>query len=225
MTVDEDIEAFEDALADLHEELQRYPFHFGNENLLVPELYARLRPALAPPTVELEYRQDHSDLDQWRNRELFDRTDKDQEVPRVRPEVRFYGDGALWRGTKRDYDLAVFAADGPAVMQGKREGIGNFVDVDSDLSVLVELKHSMNMSGRFRTGGETDVTALGEFPGSVGGRYFVFVDWWPFDGYGDPTFESDLRSLAQRLPELDHTVDIGYLPRGDDIRFVRSVGD
>jgi hypothetical protein len=82
----------------------------------------------------------------------------------------------------------------------------------------------MNMSGRFRAGGETDVQALGEFPGAVGGRYFVFVDWWPLDGHGNPTFEKDRRGLERRLPELDHPVDVAYLPRGDDLQFVRSVG-
>ena len=89
-----DIELFEETLRQLHRDFQKYPFHYGNENPIMPELYRRLRTQLSPETVPLTYRQDHSKMDDWRNREMFERLEQgDQEIPRVRPEVRFYDDG------------------------------------------------------------------------------------------------------------------------------------
>jgi len=137
----------------------------------MPELYRLLRERLTTETVPLEYRQQHSDMEQWRNREMFNRVQKEgQQIPRIRPEVTFYDDG-IWGGAKSDFDLVVFPADETVVMQGKKEGIGNFIDAnDTGLSVLCEIKHSMNMSGQFRSGGETDIQALAEYPGEVGRR-------------------------------------------------------
>jgi len=94
---------------------------------------------------------------------MFDRLERDEhEIPRVRPEVRFYDDG-IWSERKTDFDLVVFAEEEEVVMQGKKQGIGNFVDIqETVLSVLCEIKHSMNMSGQFRSGGETDIQALAD---------------------------------------------------------------
>ncbi|ELY58350.1 hypothetical protein [Natronolimnohabitans innermongolicus] len=219
-----DIQLFEDTLRDLHQDFQEHPFHYGNENPIMPELYRRLRTQLTPETAPLTYRQDHSNMDDWRNREMFKRIEREnQEIPRVRPEVRFYDEG-IWGGAKTDFDLVVFPGGNQVVMQGKKEGIGNFVDIEhTELSVLCEIKHSMNMSGRFRNGGETDVQALAEYPGEVGRRYFVFMDWWPQDGYGKTTFEKDLRQLEDKVGELGCRVDVVYLPRSDDLEIVRGV--
>lgn len=82
----------------------------------------------------------------------------------------------------------------------------------TQLSVLCEIKHSMNISGQFRSGGETDIQALVEYPGDVGRRYFLFLDWWPRDGYGKTTFEKDVRQLEERIGEAARRVDVAYLP-------------
>lgn len=219
----DDVATFEELLRELHDDFQQHPFHYGNENPVMPELYRALRNRLSPETVALEYRQEHSDMEQWRNREMFSRVRREgHEIPRVRPEVRFYDDG-LWGGSKSDFDLVVFPPDETVVMQGKKEGVGNFIGAETTLSVLCEIKHSMNMSGQFRSGGETDVQALAEYPGRVARRYFVFLDWWPRDGYGNRTFEKDVRQLEGRLGALDERVDIAYLPRAGDIEFVREI--
>lgn len=220
----EDIEFFEDTLRQLFSDFQSHPFHYGNENPIMPELYRRLRTQLTPETVPLTYRQDHSDMNEWRNREMFERLEReDQEIPRVRPEVRFYDEGT-WGGAKTDFDLVVFPEGEEVVMQGKKEGVGNFVDSKrTQLSVLCEIKHSMNMSGQFRSGGETDIQALGEYPGDVGRQYFLFMDWWPRDGYGKTTFEKDVRQLEERIGAMDCRVDIAYLPRSGDLKFERRI--
>ncbi|WP_152420261.1 hypothetical protein [Halorubrum distributum] len=224
-SISEDIELFEKTLRQLHRDFQRHPFHYGNENPVMPELYRQLRAELSPETVPLTYCQDHSNLDDWRNRKMFERLeDENHQIPRVRPEVRFYEDG-IWGGSKTDFDLVVFPEGAEVVMQGKKEGVGNFVDIPrTQLSVLCEIKHSMNMSGQFRNGGETDVQALAEYPGDVGRRYFLFLDWWPRDGYGKTTFEKDVRQLNERIGEIDRRVDVAYLPRKGDLRFVRGIG-
>jgi|GEM_PF-1877505 len=223
-SVADDIELFEATLQHLISDFQSHPFHYGNENPVMPELYRELRKRLSPETVPLTYRQDHSNMEDWRNRELFERLEREnQEIPRVRPEVRFYDDG-IWGGAKTDFDLAVFPEGNEVVMQGKKEGIGNFVDIPrTQLSVLCEIKHSMNMSGQFRSGGETDIKALSEYPGDVGRRYFLFVDWWPRDGYGNTTFEKDVRQLKERIGEVANRVDVAYLPRSGKIQFVRNI--
>lgn len=224
-SVTDDIELFEATLKQLHEDFQQHPFHYGNENPVMPELYRRLRTELSPETVPVTYYQDHSNMDDWRNRDMFDRVDRaDQEIPRVRPEVRFYDDG-IWGGAKTDFDLVVFPGREDVAMQGKKEGIGNFVDIDrTQLSVLCEIKHSMNMSGQFRSGGETDIQAMAAYPGDVGRRYFVFLDWWPQDGYGKRTFEKDIRQLEERIGEVERRVDVAYLPRSGDLQFERRIG-
>jgi len=221
----EDIELFEKTLYQLHSDFQNHPFHYGNENPIMPEIYRRLRQQLSPETVSLEYRQDHSNMDDWRNREMFERLEQEKhEIPRVRPEVRFYDDG-IWGGAKTDFDLVVFPDKKEVVMQGKKEGVGNFVDIqETQLSVLCEIKHSMNMSGQFRSGGETDIQALAEYPGDVGRRYFVFLDWWPLDGYGKTTFQKDIRQLKERIGEISCRVDVAYLPRSENMEFVRGIG-
>lgn len=224
MTRHPDIDVFEEVLKDLNKDIERYPFHYGNEHPIAPELYGRLRSALDPPTTPLEYKQEHSDLTQWRNRDMFDRLSPDQEVPRVQPEVEFYHEGGRWRGSKRDYDLAIFKPDAPLIMQGKREGIGNFIDTETEISVLCEIKHSLNMSGRFRDGGAADIRALSEFPGEVNRSYFVFLDWWPKDGYEKPTFEADIDRLRDSVADLGAEVDVAYLPRAGEVRFARSIG-
>lgn len=217
------IEAFESALQELHRDFQQFPFHYGNENPVMPELYRRLRGQLTPETIPLTYRRDHSDMDQWRNREMFNRIERDPlEIPRVRPEVTFYHEG-IWGGAKSDFDLVVFPPDEHVVMQGKKQGVGNFVDADTRLSILCEIKHSMNMSGQFRNGGEKDIQALDEYPGEVDRRYFLFFDWWPRDGYGNRTFEKDVRQLENRLGTVETRVDIAYLPREGELQFVRGV--
>ncbi|WP_226040355.1 hypothetical protein [Natrinema sp. DC36] len=219
-----DIRLFEDTLQQLHQDFLDHPFHYGNENPIMPELYRRLRTKLSPETVPVQYLQDHSNMDDWRNREMFNRLDKEgHKIPRVRPEVRFYDNG-IWGGAKTDFDLAVFPAKSDITMQGKKEGIGNFIDLNrSEVSVLCEIKHSMNMSGRFRSGGETDIKALAEFPGKVGRRYFLFMDWWPRDGYDNLTLEKDIRQLKDRIDEFDRRIDVGYLPRDREIEFVRDI--
>jgi hypothetical protein len=223
-SIPSDITDFEDTLLELHRDFQQYPFHYGNENPIMPELYRLLRERLTPETVPLEYRQQHSDMEQWRNRKMFNRVQNGgHQIPRIRPEVTFYDDG-IWGGAKSDFDLVVFPANETVVMQGKKEGIGNFIDAkDTSLSVLCEIKHSMNMSGQFRSGGETDIQALAQYPGEVGRRYFLFLDWWPQDGYGNRTFEKDVRQLENRLDELEMRVDVAYLPRDGEIEFVREV--
>lgn len=223
-SIPSDITDFEDTLLELHRDFQQYPFHYGNENPIIPELYRLLRERLTPETVPLEYRQQHSDMEQWRNREMFNRVQNEgNQIPRIRPEVKFYDDG-IWGGAKSDFDLVVFLADETVVMQGKKEGIGNFIDAkDTSLSVLCEIKHSINMSGQFRSGGETDIQALAEYPGEVGRRYFLFLDWWPLDGYGNKTFEKDVRQLENRLGEVEMRVDVAYLPRDGEIEFIRGV--
>jgi len=224
-SVSEDIELFENALRQLHHDFQSHPFHYGNENPVMPELYRLLRTRLSPETVPLAYRQDHCNMDDWRNREMFERVEQEgQKIPRVRPEVRFYEDG-IWGSAKTDFDLVVFPQGDEVVMQGKKEGIGNFVDIQrTQLSVLCEIKHSMNMSGQFRSGGEIDIQALVEYPGDVGRRYFLFLDWWPQDGYGKTTFEKDVRQLEERIGEVACRVDVAYLPRAGDLKFVRGIG-
>ncbi|GAB3686507.1 hypothetical protein GCM10028857_18670 [Salinarchaeum chitinilyticum] len=218
-----EIEVFESVLKQLHSDFQQFPFHYGNENPVMPELYRRLRGQLTPGTVPLTYRSDHSDMEQWRNREMFNRIERDPlEIPRVRPEVTFYHEG-IWSGAKSDFDLVVFPPDEHVVMQGKKQGVGNFVDADTRLSILCEIKHSMNMSGQFRNGGEKDIQALDEYPGEVDRCYFLFLDWWPRDGYGNRTFEKDLRQLENRLGTVETRVDIAYLPREGELQFVRGV--
>lgn len=218
------METFETALEDLHREFQTHPFHYTNENPVAPELYRLLRNTLSPETVPVDYRRAHNDMEQWRNRRIETDVSTDgQHIPRVRSEVTFYCDG-VWGGAKSDFDLVVFPADEPVVMQGKKQGVGSFVDADETrLSVLCEIKHSMNMSGQFRSGGETDIEALAEYPGVVKRRYFVFVDWWPRDGYGKATFEKDVRQLEDRLDGVETRVDVVYLPRDGDAEFVRGV--
>jgi len=220
-----DTDIFENTIQNLHRDLLDHPFHYGNENPIMPELYRRLRGKLEPETVPVQYRQDHSNMGDWRNREMFNRLEREgHEIPRVRPEVRFYDKG-IWSGSKTDFDLVIFPSGSTVVMQGKKEGIGNFIDLnESTVSVLCEIKHSMNMSGRLRSGGETDIEALAEFPGEVGGRYFLFMDWWPRDGYGNPTFEKDIQQLRDRLGELDRQVDVVYLPRDGELVYVRDIG-
>jgi hypothetical protein len=220
-----DIRIFENALRDLHADFQQHPFHYGNENPVMPELYRLLRARLEPETVPVQYEQDHSDMDQWRNREMFERLDREgHRIPRVRPEVTFYDDG-IWGGAKSDFDLVVFPPEQTVVMQGKKQGVGNFVDSsETALSVLCEIKHSMNMSGQFRSGGETDIQAMADYPGSVDGRYFVFLDWWPQDGYGKETFQKDVQQLEDRLGSIETMVDVAYLPREGSIEFIREVG-
>lgn len=219
-----EVRIFEDTLRELHRDFRQYPFHYGNENPIMPELYRLLRGQLSPETTQLEYRRDHSDMEQWRNREMFERIEHDDHtIPRVRPEVTFYHDG-IWGGAKSDIDLVVFPPDERVVMQGKKQGVGNFVDAsETRLSILCEIKHSMNMSGQFRSGGETDIQALAEYPGEVDRRYFLFLDWWPQDGYGNRTFEKDVRQLEKRLGKVDTRVDVAYLPRDGEIEFVRGV--
>lgn len=219
------IQLFEETLHNLHADFQRYPFHYGNENPVMPELYRLLRERLTPETTPVRYQQDHSDMEQWRNREIGERVDLDtHEIPRVRPEVTFYQEG-IWGDSKSDFDLVVFPPNEQVVMQGKKQGVGNFVDAEETrLSVLCEIKHSMNMSGQFRSGGETDIQALAEYPGSVERRFFLFMDWWPRDGYGSQTFEKDVRQLEERLGEVNTRVDVAYLPRDGPIEFVRNIG-
>jgi hypothetical protein len=219
-----EVALFEDNLRELHRDFRQHPFHYGNENPIMPELYRLLRDQLSPKTTQLEYRRDHSDMEQWRNREMFERIERDDHtIPRVRPEVTFYHDG-IWGGAKSDFDLVVFPPEERVVMQGKKQGVGNFVDAsETRLSILCEIKHSMNMSGQFRSGGETDIQALAEYPGEVDRRYFLFLDWWPQDGYGNRTFEKDVRQLEERLGEVDTRVDVAYLPRDGEIEFVRGV--
>lgn len=222
-SVSKDIEQFEACLHAIQKDFQQYPFHYGNENPVVPELYRRLLASLSRSTVSIDYRQDHSKMDDWRNREMFDRLEeRTQEVRRVRSEVTFYDEG-IWRGAKSYFDVAIFPAGQTVVMQGKKEGVGNFIDVATSLSVLCEIKHSMNMNGQFRSGGDTDIQALAAYPGEVGRRYFVFLDWWPRDGYGNRTFEKDVRQLRERLDPLDTRVDVAYLPRTGDLQFVREI--
>ena len=219
-----DVEAFETALRNLFEDFQQHPFHYGNENPIMPELYRLLRKRLTPETVPLEYRRDHAEMDQWRNRKMFDRIERGgHTIPRVRPEVTFYDDG-IWGGAKSDYDLVVFPPDERVVMQGKKQGVGNFVDAtDTRLSILCEIKHSMNMRGQSRSGGETDIQALAEYPGEVGRRYFLFLDWWPHDGYGNRTFEKDVQQLKDSLDNIETRVDVAYLPRDGEPQFVREI--
>ena len=223
-SVSEDIEQFEACLHALHEDFQQYPFHYGNEHPIAPELYRQLLASLSQLTVPVDYRQDHSSMEEWRNREMFNRLDEDNhEIRRVRSEVTFYDEG-IWRGAKSDFDMAISPAGQVVTMQGKKEGVGNFIDVATPLSVLCEIKHSMNMSGQFRSGGERDIQALASYPGEVGRRYFVFLDWWPRDGYGNRTFQKDVRQLRERLDSLDTQVDVAYLPRTGDLQFVRGIG-
>ncbi len=66
-SVAEDIELFEDALHQLPSDFQNHPFHYGNETPIMPDLYRWLRKQLSPETVPITYRQDHSNMDDWRN--------------------------------------------------------------------------------------------------------------------------------------------------------------
>ena len=83
----------------------------------------------------------------------------------------------------------------------------------------------MNMSNQSQSVGETDITALAEYPDTLDRRSFVFVDWWPNDGYGNATFESDIAQLEDRLGEVTTRVDVAYLPRDGELQFERRIGE
>lgn len=144
----DDVETFETALEELHRHFQSQPFHYTNEHPLAPELHRLLRERLSPEVVPVDYRQSHSDIDQWRNCRPGDEVSaENQRIPRVRPEVTFYSDG-VWGGAKSDFDLTLFVPDDAVVLQGKKQSVGGFVDADEiRLSVLCEIKHSTNMGG------------------------------------------------------------------------------
>lgn len=222
LAMDSDTKIFEQVLTQLHQDFKQHPFHYGNEHPIAPELYSRLRSKLPLPTVELDYRQDHSYQSKWRNRKISDNLSQDQRVPRVRPEVKFFHQGSKWIGTKEDYDLAVFRPDRPLIMQGKKQGVGNFVDTSTPVSILCEIKHSRNESTQLRDGAEEDIQALAEYPGEAATRYFVFLDWWPRDGYGNQTFQSDMNKIRERLSDVDNT-RIAYLPRRGDMQLTSPV--
>lgn len=81
--ISNDINDFEAVLQELHSDFREHPFYYGNENPIMPELYRRLRDRLEPETVPLRYQQDHSDMDDWRNREINRLEREEHKIPRT----------------------------------------------------------------------------------------------------------------------------------------------
>lgn len=224
-------EAFNEVIGELATDFQQNPFHYGNEDILVPELYHRMCNILDNVSLEVEYRRDYGDKDYWRVANILDRVEETGQIPRVRPEISFVDDGERWkfhwtedRETKRKhkkFDLAVFADESPLIMQSKEEGPGNYMDTENRLSVLCEIKHSMNMSSQFysKSTGTRDVLALSRYPGEVKKRVYLFLDWWPEYKRGEKRFSTHWQKLKKNTRgRLDNPVDVIYAPRNGEIK-------
>ena len=219
-------DAFNEVIGELASDFQQNPFHYGNEDILVPELYHRLCHTLDNVNIDIEYRQDYGDKGYWRVNDILDRVEGTGQIPRVRPEVSFVDDGKRWEfhwtengETKRKhkkFDLAVFADDPPLIMQSKEEGPGNYMDTENHLSVLCEIKHSKNMSSQFysESAGTRDVIALSRYPGEVDKRVYLFLDWWPEYKSGEERFGTHWQKLKENTHgRLDNPVDVLYVSR------------
>jgi len=219
-------EAFNEAVNEIASDFRQSPFHYGNEDILVPELYYRIRNLLDNVSLEIEYRRDYGDEDYWRVSDIFDRVENTGRIPRVRPEVAFVNGGERWtlrweedgetKETYKKFDLAVFASDPPLIMQSKEEGPGNYMDTENNISVLCEIKHSKNMSSQFysESAGTRDVIALSRYPGGVKERVYLFLDWWPKYKRGKERFDTHWQKLKKNTRgRLDNPVDVLYISR------------
>lgn len=219
-------EAFDKVVSELATDFRQNPFHYGNEDILVPELYHRMCNLLGNVSLKVEYRRDYGDEDYWRVSDILDRVEETGQIPCVRPEVGFVKDGERWTfrweengetmETYKKFDLAVFADDPPLIMQSKEEGPGNYMDTENHLSVLCEIKHSKNMSSQFysESAGTRDVIALSRYPGEVVKRAYLFLDWWPEYKRGEERFDTHWQKLKENTDgRLDNPVDVLYVSR------------
>jgi hypothetical protein len=224
-------EAFDKVVSELASDFQQNPFHYGNEDILVPELYHRMRNLLDNISLEVEYRRDYGDEDYWRVSDIFDRVERTGQIPRVRPEVAFVKDGERWtfrweengetKETYKKFDLVVFDDNPPLIMQSKEEGPGNYMDAENYISVLCEIKHSKNMSSQFysESAGTRDVIALSRYPGEVGKRVYLFLDWWPEYKRGEERFGTHWQKLKENTHgRLDNPVDVMYVSRHGKVK-------
>jgi hypothetical protein len=208
------------------------PLQYGNEDMVVPEFVYRLRQRIDPEYLPVEYRQAYADHEKWRVRDFRDRIESVGSASRVRPEVGFVEDGERWRYERRidgevsstnpKYDIVVFGPNRPLVGQSKKEGPGNYWDLQNDIAVLCEAKHSKNEASNFYapSQGADDVRALARYPGQVGRRVFVFFDWWPVDGNGHRRYSDHRERLLENVGAVANPVDVVYLSRtGDHHRF------
>lgn len=229
MSVIADERVFTSITKEVADDFATNPFHYGNEDLLIPEFAHRLRTKLSTPQLPVEYRDDYGDPDEWRVRSVGERVPDPGSVCRVRPEVSFVHEGQRWsfkrsideteRSTHARFDLAVFAPEAPLIMQSKREGPGNYCDTTSELSVLCEFKHSKNESSNFYAPkkGADDIRALATYPGRVGTRAFVFLDWWPRDGNGNYRYDRHEQRLRENIGNLPNEVKVQYIDRAGRI--------
>lgn len=230
MTVENDIEVFDETVAAIARDFATNPFQYGNEDAVVPELFHRLRLRLGREYLPVEYRDDYGDpANNWRVRDMAERVSEPGNASRVRSETSFIEDGERWsferttddgpKSTRKRFDIAFVGSTSPLVMQSKEEGPGNYLDVTNNLSVLCEIKHSKNESSNFYSTkqGARDVRALSQFPGEVGKRVFLFIDWWPRDGYGNERYEKHEQKLRENAVDLCHPVETVYLDRNGRI--------
>ena len=88
MTVEDDIEIFDEAVAAIARDFAANPFQYGNEDTIVPELFHRLR--LVREYLSVDYRDDYGEpTNSWRVRDTADRVSDDGNASRIRPEVSF----------------------------------------------------------------------------------------------------------------------------------------
>lgn len=224
MDAQKDIEIFDKVTEELTHDFQSNPFQYGNEQPVLNELYHRLRQSIPQVNLPVRFETDYANIEKWRVKNAA-RIEDSGETYRVRTEVCFIDEGkrvkspALTGDKKmrfRRFDLAIFSISNELIMQSKKPGPGDFWDINNDISVLCEVKHSRNMVSRFYTKkyGVRDVTSLAEFPGNVHKRVFVFLDWWPKDHRENEKYGSRLKNLKKYLPKkLSNPVEVVYIPR------------
>jgi hypothetical protein len=238
MTVEDDIEIFDETIAAIARDFAANPFQYGNENTVVPELFHRLRLRLRREYLPVDYRNDYADpANHWRVRVLADRVSDEGNASRVRSEVSFIENEERWtfnrvtdgepQTTHKQFDIAFVASDSPLIMQSKEEGPGNYLDVTNRLSVLCEVKHSKNESSNFYSPkkGARDVRALSQYPGEVGKRVFLFVDWWPCYENGNERYEKHEPRLRENVVDLRHPVETVYLDRNGRVERTRYLAE
>jgi len=209
-----------DVLDELSTHVQENPFQYPNETPVVDEIYHRFRNALNTVYLPVDFSTDYGDESKWKVSEAAESVKG--KVARLRTEVSFVVDRepfSLNSGNSKRFDLALFADDPPLHMQSKRPGPGDHWDVDNDLTMLCEVKHSRNMTNRLYADkyGARDVEALSEYPGSVDHRIFLFVDWWPKNKNGDEQLTKRIDKLRKNVSDLDHSVTVVYIPRCGEV--------
>ncbi|NGM71384.1 hypothetical protein G6M89_20710 [Natronolimnobius sp. AArcel1] len=225
-TTDGDV--FTQTLQNLHSDFQANPFEYGNEDMILPELYHRLKLELDQTRLPAKFGVEYGD-DSWKVQKASESTEAG-EVTRTRTETAFIHDSDSWIPSNRSmtfkFDLTIFSESESLLLQSKRTGPSNYFDSGNEISVLAEVKHSKNLSGNdfySQEKGISDIVALSEFPGEVHERTFLFFDWWPEYQDGTERFSKYKSKLLAQLPTLSSPVTIRYLPRiGDEQTFTIS---